>query len=314
MKVLFVASGNKFSGLSSIVKAQADSLRRIGMHVEVFPVEGKGWLNYARAIIRLRQFLKKNSFQIVHSHYSFSTWVALLAGSKNVVCSLMGSDVNANGFLRHLVKWSIVPFCRIVIVKSEAMKIKLASNKVHILPNGVDIEKFYPVCSDTSKSALNWDLNKIHILFPSDPSRPEKNFMLLKRSLDALDRDDFALHFLERVPHSEVNFILNASDIICLTSKWEGSPNVIKEAMACNRIILSTKVGDVPKLLQGEKGAFLTEDTIEDCKNQLEAALDYYHNVSRSTNLRNRIMDLELSSKQTANKLNDIYNNIVFSM
>ncbi len=311
--MLFVASGNKFSGVSNIVKAQVDSLRREGVEIEIFSIDGKGWTNYLKSIFKLRFFLKRNAFQIVHSHYSFSTWVAILAGSKNVVSSLMGSDVNASKILRFFIKWSIIPFCKLVIVKSESMKVRLRSQKVSVLPNGVDLDKFYPLCSASSKSFLNWEPNKIHILFPSDPSRREKNFELLSKSIEAIGRDDLELHFLDRVPHSEVNLILNASDIVCLTSKWEGSPNAIKEAMACNKIILSTKVGDVPNLLEAEKGAFLTDDNVLDCKNQLICALDYYENISSSTSFRKKIIALELSSEQIAAKLVNLYRDILLS-
>ena len=41
----------------------------------------------------------------------------------------------------------------------------------------------------------------------------------------------------------------NSVDCLILTSFHEGSPNVIKEAMACNLPIVSTKVGDVEEII-----------------------------------------------------------------
>jgi len=310
MKVLFVASGNKFSGLSSIIKAQADSLRRIGMHVDVFPIEGKGWLNYALAIIRLRQFLKKNSFQIVHSHYSFSTWVALLAGSKNVVCSLMGSDVRSNRFLKFLIRYFLIPFCKVVIVKSNEMKMNLGYSKALVIPNGVNDEHFFPIDQLTAQKALNWDPRKINILFPSDPSRKEKNYALLMGALSKLKDVNFEVHIMKEIAMQDLNLHYNAADLVCLTSKREGSPNAVKEAMACGKLVVSTQVGDVSWLFEDGKGLFLAEQNDDSFARSISSALEFGKLNEMRSNGRERILMIQLTSGQIAQRLVHIYSDI----
>ena len=103
MKVLFVASGNKTVGtVSAFVRSQYESLQREGLEMILFPVIGKGWKSYAKAIVRLRKMVRRERPNIVHAHYSVCGVVAALAtwGTKTkVVVSILGS------FPRHSSKW-----------------------------------------------------------------------------------------------------------------------------------------------------------------------------------------------------------------
>ncbi len=47
---------------------------------------------------------------------------------------------------------------------------------------------------------------------------------------------------------------MNGCDAMLMTSLIEGSPNVVKEAMACNLPVVGVPVGDVPELLQDVPG------------------------------------------------------------
>ena len=51
----------------------------------------------------------------------------------------------------------------------------------------------------------------------------------------------------------------NAADVLLLTSASEGSPNVVRESMACNLPVVSTRVGDVPELLSGQKNCHVCD-------------------------------------------------------
>jgi len=93
MKILFVCSGNnKANEISPFIQSQADSLVNAGLQVDFFIVNQPGLLGYYRHIFKLRKFLKNNSCDIVHAHYSLSAIVAGLSGSKPLVASLLGSD------------------------------------------------------------------------------------------------------------------------------------------------------------------------------------------------------------------------------
>ncbi len=61
------------------------------------------------------------------------------------------------------------------------------------------------------------------------------------------------MHFEGRKKLSEVYSYMKGADIILLGSKSEGLPNAIMEGMACGCVPVSTPVGAVPYLLEGDK-------------------------------------------------------------
>ena len=306
MKVLFVSSGNSDLGISPIVKNQGASIQNQGMDVKYFTIIGNGWRGYLSNLSSLRTIINEYKPDIVHAHYSLSAFAASLAGAKPLVVSLMGSDVKA----KFWYKWIIYVFYKCswskTIVKSEDMRIALGLKNVQVIPNGVDSSLFYPMEKRHCQQSLGWEPTKTHILFPSNPKRFEKNYQLLEKSFAILEDKEIIIHALVNVPNNETPTYLNASDLIVLTSLWEGSPNVIKEAMACNKTIVSTKVGDIAWLFGSESGHFITNFTPEDVVNNIRLALQYSLE-NKGTKGRNRILDLGLDSKSIAKKLIGIY-------
>src|SRR5688572_19026115 len=97
MKVLFVSSGNnKDFDIIPFIKEQGESLREEGIDVDYYPVVGKGLMGYVKAGFGLRKLLKRKQYDLIHAHFTYCGWVALIgAGTKiPVVLSLMGTDAN----------------------------------------------------------------------------------------------------------------------------------------------------------------------------------------------------------------------------
>ena len=95
-----------------------------------------------------------------------------------------------------------------------------------------------------------------------------------------------------------------------LTSFSEGSPQIVKEAMACNLPVVSTNVGDVEWLFGNEPGHYLTSFEPEDVAEKLKLAFDFKEKFGR-TNGRQRIIELGLDSETIANKIVKIYRKII---
>ncbi len=309
MNVLFVCSGNKKTGVSPIVKHQADSLVSQGIFIDFYLIQGKGTLSYLKHIFKLRKHLKSKQYQVVHAHYSLSGIVASLAGAKNIVVSLMGSDLIEKSIFRRITKFFVKRIWPVTIVKSEFMNSKTKSKRIVVLPNGVNLELFNCVDKTTARQKLGWSLEKKHILFGSSPERAEKNFDLAKKAIALLDDyDKLEIRFLKDIDSNELYLHYSASDVLLMTSFWEGSPNVIKEAMACNLPIVSTNVGDVSWVVGQTKGCFVTEFDEGQIAENLIKALEFSYNTDR-TNGRERIKQLKLDSSSVAKQLIEIYNN-----
>jgi glycosyltransferase involved in cell wall biosynthesis len=307
MKVLFVSSGNSEKGISPIVKSQGESLRKAGVDIEYFTVVGKGLNGYLKNVLPLKRHIKKNSFDIIHAHYSLSALVATLAGSKPLVVSLMGSDIRLGFLYQQAVKFSSYVRWKVLIVKSKDMQDNARIQSARIIPNGINIDLFKPLSKDASLNRLGWDKDKTHILFAANPAREVKNYKLLERAWELLDNShQVELHVLENVPHQDIPIHMNASDLVVLTSLWEGSPNVVKEAMACNCPVVATDVGDISWLFGNEPGHYLCGFDPEDVAHKLNLALDFAEKHSR-TNGRKRILELGLDAESVAKRIVEVY-------
>jgi len=306
MKILFVCSGNK--GISPIVKSQADSLKNKEVELEVFPIIGQGLRGYLKNISKLKKQILIFKPDIIHSHYSFCGIIASLATKKiPIVASLMGSDTHQSKLMKLTIRYFANYRWSKTIVKSEDMKIRLGLNNAVILPNGVDLNLFKPLDKKECRNKLGWDLDKKYILFASNPARPEKNFALAKQTIENLNNDKIELKVVYDVDHKLMLIYLNAADVLLLTSKWEGSPNIVKEATACNIPVVATEVGDIKFLFGNIEGYYYT-NSFPDI---LAEKINYILDNDIKPNGHQRIIDLKLDSESIADKLTQLYQEVL---
>ena len=306
MHILFISSGNKKNGISPIIKNQGDSLVSLGHQVSYFTIQGKGFMGYLRNVFILRNYIKDNPFDIIHAHYSLSAVVATLAGGRSIVVSLMGSDVKAKNILKYIIKLFAFLFWKKIIVKSTDMKNSLNLKDVHVVPNGVNFERFQPINKEKSLNIVQWNYDKKHLLFAADPERKEKNFQLAKEAFEILKDKRVEMHSLADVPNELVPYHLNAADVVLLTSLWEGSPNIIKEAMSCNIPVIATNVGDVKELISNVSGCFISSFDSRDLAHKMVLALKFAEETGR-TEGRKQIIKLNLNSEAVAKAIIEIY-------
>lgn len=326
MKILFVSSGNNAHfRVVPFIKAQAESIKEHGIIVEHYPIMGKGIIGYLKNVKPLRKYIKDNDIDVVHAHYSFNGLVVLLTGLKMpIVVSFMGSDTygdfDKNGkrifssYINILISKVIQPFIDQIIVKSPNLaKYIYARSKLHIIPNGVNMERFKPIERNNAINYLALNPDKRYVLFLGDTKNERKNFRLAKQAFkDAQLGDTIELLTPYPVPQDELNFYYNVADIIILTSFNEGSPNVIKEAMATNCPIVSTNVGDVAWLFDKEPGHFIAENDAEKFAVRIKAAVHFIDKY-KETKGRDRILKLELDSRSVAKKIISIYSKVFLS-
>lgn len=309
MKVLFVRSGN--SGIDPISTRQGESLRKAGVEIIYFDISGKGLAGYLKNLPLLRRYAKETGIELIHAHYSLSGIIAALSfRGRKVVTSLMGSDVLDSSFsLLSVIRFFSLYFWDITIVKTLEMKEKLGIRSALVIPNGVDMELFYPKDKLQSQMLLGWASDKKHILFSSDPQRIEKNYSLAQRALDKISERDSGrspeIHFLSGVsPDKMVNYY-SAADALLVTSTHEGSSNTIKEAMACNCPIVTTGVGDARQVISDTEGCFVTSFDPDDVASAIIRAMDFGIRTDGRTRIRH------LSSERIALQISGLYSELL---
>lgn len=310
MKVLFVASGNKNGAPGAVVKNQADSLSSKDIELSFFLIKGKGIVGYLKNIIPLVKFLKKNDFVVVHSHYSLSAFVTTIAlwFVKPVphVVSLMGSDTQLKGISRKIVKICHSFFWSKTIVKSEQMLTDSGLKNAEIIPNGVDLKKISNI-ENNLENEFSVNKQKKIVLFAANPVRESKNYSLAEQAMKNIPAE---LKVVYNKPHEEILAEILHADVLLLTSRWEGSPNIIKEAMGCNCPIVSTNVGDVTWLLGETPGHFITNFDPVNVSNSIDLALKF-KSKCRETAGRQRIINLGLDADSVANRIYIIYKTLI---
>ena len=193
------------------------------------------------------------------------------------------------------------------IVKSEQMYTKFRiKNNLSIIPNGVDLRRFYSINKEKARQILRLKKNINYILFAADPCRHEKNYQLAKKAVSICQEENKNIEILVifGVNQEQLNLYYNAVDLLLLTSFHEGSPNIIKEAMACSIPIVSTDVGDVRKVIEKTKGCYISSFDPSDISENIRRALSF----TKRTTGREDINHLEANI--IAQKIIDIYKNI----
>jgi len=310
MRVLFICSGNSTAGISPVVARQGESLERAGLTLDFFPVMGKGLRGYLRSSFLLRRHIKSNIYDIYHGHYSLSgfvsTFALIMAGKnprRNLIVSLMGSDLYDSHFLLHTARF-FARFCwAATIVKSSSMKTLLGLSSSEVIPNGVNMKIFFPADKYSAKVRLGYEVSQKLIIFIGDPGRPEKNYPLAIKVVEILDDKSIRLVVLDKQSAEAVADHLNAADLLLSTSLWEGSANVIKEAMACNLPVVATPAGDAKELLDDCEGNFVTTFDPGEIAMKVRLVLS----SGSSSHGRDKLFKLGLDDISVAERIQGIY-------
>ncbi len=291
------------------VKEQIESLTNLGIANEVFFINGreKGKWEYLKSIIRLRKFLKGKYFDVVHCHHTLSVLCFILSGCSKRCKSVVSYQCDPSDELGGRFYPFITRNVNFAILKNNSPLVNNSTVFNH--PNGVNINFFKPIDKTFCCSKLNLDVNKKYILFVSSNfNRTQKRYDRFEKTLEILKSkykmDDVAELKLINTERRLVPYYFNAANIHLLTSDFEGSPNSIKEAMACNIPVVSTDAGNVSDLLSGCTGSYVAKT-----KEPEELAELSYKVLTNSEqiNSRNVLIEKKLDSESVAKKIVLIY-------
>ncbi|THE65435.1 glycosyltransferase [Salinadaptatus halalkaliphilus] len=243
-------------------EGQIETLEAMGVDCDVLVVPGedqidgdmgsrRGIKEYLQFVPQVRRALRRGEYDLIHANYGLTAPYAVTQFRLPVVLTLWGSDVvGFDGLVTKACVWRTDA----VTVRSEEMRELLGRDNAYIVPSGVDMDRFRPIDRQEARERVGWDPDGTHVLFPYSPDYERKNHPLAERVVDRVSEElDFevTLQTISGIDHDQVPYYMNAADCVLLTSKHEGSPNTVKEAMACNVPVVTTDVGDVRERLAG---------------------------------------------------------------
>jgi glycosyltransferase involved in cell wall biosynthesis len=314
--------------LGPFVRMQVEGLRRIGVDVAELYLDrtNLGRRVYWNAAGLVRRAVEDVKPDVVHVMYGgvMAEIVARTIRTPPVVVTFYGSDLLGGREKRRLLKRITVRYgvrashraasrAAGIVVQSHVLAEALRErdrSRAWVIPDGIDTALFAPRDRLGCQRELGWTRNPAvkHVLFPSSRARPEKRFELARAGVSLIEpQGSVELHELAGVPHDRVPIWLNAADAIVLTSTHEGSPNAVKEALACDVAVVSVDVGDVRERIEGIEGCFLAEPTPADIADKLGRAL------ARGGRVEARERMVELSLERVARQVLDVYRSVTSS-
>ncbi len=315
MKVLHITNNfptAKFPIFGIFVKEQIDSLSRLGVENEVFFINGReqGKKAYINGVLNLRKKLKNADYDILHCHHAFSAIILLCSlrfFKYKKIISYQNPYEKEGGKLLYKILYFI--FNGIIYKSSSKINTK---KKVYYLPNGVDTNFFKPIDERLCLKKLNLNSKNNYILFlDSYKRRKQKRIDRFKEVVKYLQHTDKKLNIepliLTNTKRSLIPFYMNISSVHVITSDFEGSPNSVKECLACNVKVVSTPVGNVNDMLGGLKGCYVSNSfSIKELAGLVikSIAIDNF-------NGRKKLLEMKLDIDSVAHKLHLIYKSLI---
>ena len=325
VRVLFVTNmwpDDERPWYGSFVHSQARSLSDLGVEVDVVAIRGyarkSAYLTAAAGMAR-RNFDAR--YDLVHAHYGHSAVVARLDVRRPLVISYCGDDLL--GTPSPAQPWQMTRGSRLLarafaqlarcasatITKSEEMMRALPASaraRNHVIPNGVDLEMFKRSDRAQARRRLGWDPDQTVALFVGNPAIARKNHALAVRAVAAASARSASMRLRTAtgVSPDQMPIWMSASDVLVHPSWSEGSPNVVKEAMACELPIVATPAGDVRERLRGVDGCHVVApDDVAFADALLEAVRHHPCPAARRA-----VMDLSLT--RVAQRIVDVYESV----
>lgn len=306
MKILIVASENNGSAAPFVVE-QMKVLQRTGCVVSFFGLKGKGLKGYLKNLPALKRTIKTFQPDAVHAHYGLSGLFANLQRRVPVVTTYHGSDINEK---------KVLPFSKAamwlsawnVFVSQKTIEIAQPEKNYTLLPCGIDLSELQLTEKGEARRKMGLEADKSYVLFAGAFDNEVKNAPLAKETMSLLSDGNAELQELKGYSREEVTMLMCAADAFLMTSFSEGSPQVIKEAMACGCPIVSVDVGDVRERTEGVKGCFVSETRNPQ---DLAALLKNAMTFQGKTQGREKLMADGLDNKMVAEQLVEIYKKVV---
>jgi len=310
----FIERTKKYAGYKSIqLREECDGLTVFHPRYFMIPKYLKSLDSYFYEM-SLRPFVKnifeETDAQLLDVHWVYPDGFAALEWArkfnKKVVVTVRGNEAlhyYQETAIRKMIVKKMHLFDHVISV-SDDLKFKLINeynvspDKITVIHNGVDKTKFVPIDKAYARSKCGFADNYKYILAISRLSS-EKGMEFLLEAMKMLTTanvklvlvgngplygtlNDFVIkynlsdkvHFIGTVPHEDLHLWYNAADAFCLSSLWEGCPNVVIESLACGTPVVSSDVGAVPHFVNDSCGMVVPRGDAVSLSKSLDKALN----------------------------------------
>lgn len=318
MMVTNYAEAKKHSPWFGIfVDRQVASLKQAGVRINTFDIgTSHAPLHILSKWLELRRAVRKVAPDLVHGQYGTIVGIVAAFAGKPAVISYCGNDLLRGSSVSLLRQLSGILLSHLaalradgLICKSEQLRQALwwRKSRAVVIPNGIDFNLFVPGPQREAREKLGWNLESPIAIVNAGDDTKRKGIDLAQAAMKLVRA---------RIPNAELIVISNvdpgrmplfyqAADVALCCSVAEGSPNMVKEALACNLPVVSTPVGDVPERLAG---VFPSCIVSRNPKELGEAIVNIMRTRQRS-NGREKV--LHLSLEQAANLILSIYRSVL---
>lgn len=330
MRILIIGRYKKQypENLLPFVLEQGEILCQLGHKVEYMPVRG----NYILAVRELKSKIRAFQPDVIHAHYGLSAITAELQSMVPVVTTFHNGET-LNPLVNFFTSLFSLRAKHVVYVAQHIYDLLYFKHKHHsVIPCGVNMDDCVVMDQKDAREQLGFENGVKYILFGGGFDNLRKNYAILRDAVERMEQQpwipvkggercgNIVCLEMKGLSRAECVLRMNACDLFALPSHSEGSPQALKEAMACNCPIIATDVADVRHLLGTLEGHYILRNprstteywegdaqSVDEMTELLKEALRF----SGRTTGRERIIELELSNDQVAKRLQAIYESIL---
>jgi glycosyltransferase involved in cell wall biosynthesis len=261
--------------------------RELGLPVRVFRSQGRF---DPKTIQQVKEFLLDHKIDILHTHNYKSDIIGALAarGTRTALIStahgFTGMNSKVSGYER-IDQWFLKKYFNKTVAVTDQMLTDFPPEKRRVIPNGIDFRKFAPSETVRRETRQKYNIGDDDILIGTVGRLSiEKDQALLIAALADTCRSNRqvklmivgdgpegdTLRGLARASGLEECIIFTglvsnpapyyqAFDIFVLSSRTEGTPLTVLEAMASQVPVIATKVGGIPDIIDHDITGLLTD-------------------------------------------------------
>ena len=309
---------------SSMIFARRESmslkLAAIAVH-QFFLLSRTSPLRLVKELFRLRREIRDFEPHLIHAHYGTVTGLFCgLATTLPLVVTYRGSDLNpcptmnrCRSFVGRLFSQLAALRASQTICVSKQLKDRLwwRRSRATVIAGGLNLNLFCPQPRYQARTALGWLLEDKIVLFNAGRAPRIKRLDLahaaIREANKIAGKSEVKMVVLDgQIDPDSIPLYLNAADCLLVTSDWEGSPYIVKEALSCNLPIVSVDVGDIADSLQGVTPSRIVP---RDTHALATAVLRVLRLGCRSNG---HLVTADLSDEKVAERIRSVYERVLY--